>query len=377
VSVLTLETRQFEQAYDLRLVPLREQEEDFCAGLADRLMYADEVNVTALNAYARMMRAGGKGTRGVLTILGYELGSGLDVTEMSTGQRVAAAKAGTTIEAEHTFLCGVDDVADNSDTRRGEPAVHAELTGYFTRLRRFGSPQKLGVDLTFNGGIMLEKAAQSLYLDIDAKTVPAENKMLAMQILNRNLFLTGEGQAKDMVPPKDLEAAEEEKLRQTLLLKTALYTFVLPLQFGAATGGASRDELECFTEYGTNAGQAFQLTDDLLGMFGNQRQIGKPVDSDLKEDKATILMHRALHAATPADKATLLEAKGNPQLTVSGFMESRRIIERTGARQSVEDDAMMYARQARHNLQDMPPRFRRKHIAILGSIATQSATRTK
>ena len=94
-------------------------------------------------------------------------------------------------------------------------------------------------------------------------------------------------------------AATEEELLRVLRLKSGRYTAERPIQLGALLAGAPAETLAELSRYGAAVGEAFQLQDDLLGLFGDPGTVGKPVDTDLKEGKFTFLIHHALARATP------------------------------------------------------------------------------
>jgi len=100
---------------------------------------------------------------------------------------------------------------------------------------------------------------------------------------------------------------------------------------GALLGGATQKQLDVFTAYGIPLGQAFQLQDDMLGLFGNAEKLGKPVDSDLKEGKRTLLILKALEKASKKERAELLAALGNKDVTPAQVDRVREIVKSTGS----------------------------------------------
>jgi geranylgeranyl diphosphate synthase type I len=104
---------------------------------------------------------------------------------------------------------------------------------------------------------------------------------------------------------------------------------------GALLAGASPEALAALSRYGTAVGEAFQLQDDLLGMFGDPGATGKPVDADLREGKFTFLIHHALAAATPGQRRALESALGNPVASAAEVAGAVRVLEETGAHDAV------------------------------------------
>jgi geranylgeranyl diphosphate synthase type I len=114
-------------------------------------------------------------------------------------------------------------------------------------------------------------------------------------------------------------------------LKTAHYTVAGPLQLGAILAGASEEDLKALNDYGIPLGKAFQIQDDILGLFGSEEKFGKPTDSDLKEGKRTLLILKALEKCSPEEKEKIEGALGNQELSAEAAEEVRAIIKATGS----------------------------------------------
>jgi geranylgeranyl diphosphate synthase type I len=163
------------------------------------------------------------------------------------------------------------------------------------------------------------------------------------------------GQYLELLVAQRREADEEELLR-VLRLKSGRYTAERPIQLGALLAGADPAVVAELSRYGAAVGEAFQLQDDLLGMFGDPGTVGKPVDADLKEGKFTFLIRRALDAATPAQRRTLEAALGRPEATSRETGEALRVLEETGAHAAVTamiDERLRAARAALAGLADL------------------------
>jgi geranylgeranyl diphosphate synthase type I len=127
----------------------------------------------------------------------------------------------------------------------------------------------------------------------------------------------------------------EEELLKVLRLKSGCYTAERPIQLGALLAGAPDEAVAGLSRYGAAIGEAFQLQDDLLGMFGDPGATGKPVDADLREGKFTFLIHHALAAATPEQRRVLDAALGNATATSAETSAALRVLEETGAHEAV------------------------------------------
>jgi geranylgeranyl diphosphate synthase type I len=118
--------------------------------------------------------------------------------------------------------------------------------------------------------------------------------------------------------------------------KSAKYTIERPLHLGAALADAPTELVVAYSGYGLPLGEAFQLRDDILGVFGDPAETGKPAGDDLREGKRTVLVATAVEAASPAQAAVLRRRLGDPALDVDGVQELRDIIVSTGALDHVE-----------------------------------------
>ena len=141
---------------------------------------------------------------------------------------------------------------------------------------------------------------------------------------------TGLGQALDISYEAEKRFSEEDVLR-VHRYKTAEYTIPGPISVGAILAGASEDQLKAIKDLGIPLGIVFQLRDDELGMFSTEEELGKPVDSDLRESKVTILIVKAFEKAQGKDLEFLKYAFGNKNLTRKEVEKVREIIRTTGA----------------------------------------------
>lgn len=206
------------------------------------------------------LSVGGKRLRAMLTILGYAL-SGNEVNE-------EVIKAAAMMEIFHLGLLIQDDFMDNDVLRRGVKTLIARYED-----RHVGDfVSMLAGDYTFGWGI--EKISNLKF----------SNSQIvgAMKVWGRYFTRVGYGQTLD-----GLAVADDETLLQILELKSGEYSCVLPLELGAALGGASKETIEMLRGYGMELGWVFQLRDDWLGEYGESDKTGKPVGNDSREGKRT------------------------------------------------------------------------------------------
>jgi len=137
--------------------------------------------------------------------------------------------------------------------------------------------------------------------------------------------------------------------RKISLLKSAKYTIERPLQIGVALRGDDPTVMPWLRRFGLALGEAFQLVDDTLGIFGTPEQTGKPVGDDLREGKLTLLVATAWREATPAGRS-LLERVGDPQLSDRDVEALQRVIRGSGALALAHNELDRLVRRARSAL---------------------------
>ena len=151
-----------------------------------------------------------------------------------------------------------------------------------------------------------------------------------MAHFQRVLFETGAGQQLDVMSSirGDLNLSKIEKVN---FYKTAQYTVTSPLQLGVIAAGGNTNLMNGFAEFGAELGKAFQIADDLLGMFGSTRQTGKPVGSDIREGKQTLLMYYAKKLAKPLEWKAVETRLGKDEITAEDAKIVRNILRDCGA----------------------------------------------
>ncbi len=228
------------------------------------------------------------------------------------------------LELLHTFALIHDDLMDSSDTRRGRPALHREIARQHRRGGLAGDPDRYGGAMALLAGDLAFSVASRLAAALPAAAVAIWSQMVDELVLGQFLDLTG--------------AARQDRSREvasaTTLLKSGQYTVTSPLRFGAALAGVPELPPELL-RYGDLAGEAFQLRDDLLGVFGDPRRTGKPVGEDLVSGKPTQLLALAADMLPPYGQA-LLALAGTSALTPSDTAELTSELTRCGARDRIE-----------------------------------------
>jgi len=262
---------------------------------------------------------GGKRLRGALCLLGNAAGG---------GARSDAFSAALGLELLHAYLLVHDDFMDRDEERRGGPTMHLSLAraGGVVKGEAAASAHAAGSLAILFGSLCQAWALEQIF----ASPVAPERTLAAARLIARALGEVTLGQALDVAAPLAGELPRSAALRIEEL-KTGSYTFALPLRLGALLAGASQETQDALAAYAHPLGKAFQIADDLLGTFGAPEQTGKSAGNDLREGKRTLLVLRALEAASPADVAALREGLGRHDLSEAGVEELRAILRRSGA----------------------------------------------
>lgn len=235
------------------------------------------------------------------------------------------------VELLHTYLLVHDDIMDHAKTRRGAPAVHVLFSDLHRDRGWHGDSSHFGTSVGILLGDLAESYAVELYSSSEMSEAVRDDVRQCFSTMCQEVIV---GQYLEMTAGYRGNLTEAELLR-ILQMKSGRYSVERPVQLGALLAGASRDTLDALTRYGARLGEAFQLQDDLLGMFGDVETVGKPVGEDLAEGKYTILIHSALEKLSPADRKTVERALGNADIREPEVREVQKLIEGVGARQQV------------------------------------------
>ncbi|WP_072846277.1 polyprenyl synthetase family protein [Rhodococcus tukisamuensis] len=248
--------------------------------------------VAALEAF---VLRGGKRVRPAFAWTGW-LGAGGD----PAGPDAAAVlRACSALELVQACALVHDDIIDSSRTRRGHPTLHVEFAAQHRAGDWSGEPAKFGESIA----ILLGDLALSWADDMIRESgVDAAGQVRLGPVWSAMRTEVLGGQYLDV----STEVTADESVAAALRInryKTAAYTIERPLHLGAAVAGADADLIDAYREFGTDIGIAFQLRDDLLGVFGDPAVTGKPSGDDLREGKRTVLFAEALLRADATDPA--------------------------------------------------------------------------
>ncbi|MFB9377688.1 polyprenyl synthetase family protein [Kineococcus gynurae] len=273
--------------------------------------------------------SGGKRLRPAFCFWGFLGAGGLPGPEITT--------AAAALELFQAAALLHDDVMDDSDTRRGLPAAHRRFAALHAELRWSGSAERFGLAGAILAGDLCLSWSDEMFV-ASGFDEPALARGRAVFSTMRTQLMGG--QYLDMLEQASsaLRGREGavERARRVVRFKSAKYSVEHPLLLGAALAGAPAALQETYTRFGLALGEAFQLRDDVLGVFGDPGQTGKPAGDDLREGKRTVLVALALAAADPAQVELVESRLGDPQLDAEGVVALQTVLTDTGAVAGVE-----------------------------------------
>lgn len=284
--------------------------------------------------------SGGKCLRSSFMYLGWLCGEAADD---------AALRAAASLELLHAFALLQDDVMDESPQRRGRPAAHIQFAAWHRGKGLSGSTRRFGESAAILLGdlclIWAEQMLRECGMDFPRlqQVWPRYDAMRVELAVGQFADLTS-----DIRDQPSLEAVLVVARR-----KSGNYTVRRPLEIGAAMAGCDSYAVSQLGRYGAAVGEAFQLRDDLLGVFGSSARTGKPDGGDLLERKATSVIVTAQQMADPATRREMTELMRSDHLGESSLNRWKTLIATTGAVQRIEDMISEHVASAKKALADM------------------------
>ncbi|MDO5052521.1 MAG: polyprenyl synthetase family protein [Pseudoclavibacter sp.] len=279
--------------------------------------------------------AGGKRLRAEFCAAGFR--SARPGTEAAAVPAVVSAAA--SLELFHAAALVHDDIIDRSDTRRGAPAAHRALAARHREAGWAGDAERFGQNAAILLGDLLLVWSDELFVEACARSEP-EAARAAREEFRRMRTEVTLGQYLDIVeelawPTVAVEEREERALA-VLTAKSARYSVEVPLVLGAMLAGADPQRVHALRGIGLPLGLAFQLRDDVLGVFGEEAVMGKPAGDDLREGKRTLLIAATQARTDPAQQAWLDERLGDPRLDAEQIARMQGRIRDSGALEEIE-----------------------------------------
>jgi geranylgeranyl diphosphate synthase, type I len=270
---------------------------------------------------------GGKRLRPTFAWWGWRAAGG----DLDGPRAEAVLLAVSALELIQTCALVHDDIMDASELRRGHPTVHVRFTQAHRAGAWLGEPERFGTAAAILLGDLALAWADDMFESAPLTTRMRDAARAPWQAMRAEMFA---GQYLDVLAQAEGDESEERALG-VARLKTAAYTVERPLHLGVALAGADEDVVRAVRTFGTDIGVAFQLRDDLLGVYGEPELTGKPAGDDLREGKRTLLVALGLAYAERdgrhAEARELRGALGDPDLTQGTIARVRELLVEVGA----------------------------------------------
>ncbi|GAA2838915.1 geranylgeranyl diphosphate synthase type I [Leucobacter komagatae] len=282
---------------------------------------------------------GGKRFRALFAVHGYRAVRPLDIAGPITDEFAAVLDAACALELFHAAALIHDDVIDRSDTRRGRPAVHRSFAKLHGEHGHRGAPEHFGISSAILLGDLLQSWSDELMNRACDGAPEASFARAARAHFNRMRSEVAVGQYLDVLEEQRSTFADHaeqlDRSTRVLVYKSAKYSVEAPLLIGGALAGASAEQEAALAGFGLPVGVAFQLRDDLLGVFGDEEVTGKPSGDDLVEGKRTVLVTLA-REALPVTQRRIFDDLLGTDLDGEQVYMLQRTIRDSGAEQQVE-----------------------------------------
>lgn len=303
---------------------------------------------------------GGKRFRPRMVMCAYQALGGTDLE--------AAAYVGAAFELLHTALIVHDDVIDHDFTRRGLPNISGS---YRASASARGATDRVAEHSGISAAVIAgDLALFNSYRLIDRSGVADVTRTRLLEVMDDALFASAAGELIDVDFQIAAEVPRVDDIITMERLKTAVYTFECPLQAGAILAGASDDVVATLGEFGREVGIAYQLVDDLLGVFGLEAETGKTTIGDLREGKRTVLI---AYATSTHEWSEIEKYIGDPDLTAEQAELVRGVLVSCGAKTFAEGLARYYANRALARLAEphIPHALREELHPVVDSVLSR------
>ena len=291
----------------------------------------------------------GKRIRPALFIIGYE--------GFSRKRAPGLYQSALSVELLHDFFLIHDDIIDKSDTRRGKPSLHKVFDQFLAKHK----------NIKFNGQDLAIVAADIIYaLAIEAFLSIREDSPRKEKALRRFIKAavhTGCGEFIELLSGiKNIEEVDKKDIYKIYDYKTAHYTFASPLSMGAMLAGAKTSEIDKLSEFSFYLGRAFQIRDDTLSMFFDEKKIGKSALSDLQESKKTLLIWYTYNHTSKKNKSLIKSILNKRKVTKADLLKMREIAKESGALDYTQGEINNLIRRAKTVIKAIKMRTKYKNL---------------
>ena len=289
-------------------------------------------------ASRHLLLAGGKRLRPFLT---------LKACEAVGGNPADAIPFAAAFEMLHNFTLVHDDVMDNDPVRRGAPTVHI----------RWGVPMAICA-----GDLLFAKVFEAMTVYAPASLNPRRVKMCIEKATEATIEVC-EGQVLDVSFPNTVDVSEEDYVAMVGGKTSALFRACA--EVGAIVGGGKMRQVNALGKFAYEAGIAFQIMDDYLGASADEKTLGKPIGSDIREGKKTLIMIHALRKAKPKQREKILGVLGNHEATTTEIAEVNKIMVNIGSLDYALKKGDKYIASAKRRFDALPDTQAKKDLFAL------------
>lgn len=307
--------------------------------MIDKIVSVEREPELLYRASKHLINAGGKRLRPFLVLKSCEIVGGSNEASLP----MAAA-----VELLHSFTLIHDDIMDEDAKRRGVPTVHV----------LWGVPTAI-----IAGDMLFARVYDSVISYTDPKRASPERVLRALSVITEATIAICEGQALDMMFER-MESVSEEDYFKMIGRKTAAL-FKAAAQAGAIVGGGTVSQTERLGNFAYNAGLAFQIVDDILGLTADEKVLGKPVGSDIREGKRTLIMAHALGHADEERRRLILSTLGNRKAASDQIRGVTQIVRSCGSIEYAAKKAEGIIEKARRQLSPFPDSLAKRMLLDL------------
>ncbi|PJJ55103.1 polyprenyl synthetase family protein [Compostimonas suwonensis] len=346
-----------------RLVDLVQTRIDDFLEERDPIVASISTDLAPFLGFSRDFLSGGKRFRALFCYWGWQAVAGID-SEFDPFGSLEPAELDTVIDVAsglelfHAAALVHDDIIDNSDTRRGAPSAHRRFEGVHRDDDWSGDAAQFGTSAAILLGDLLLGWSDELVDEGLRRLGSPERAASARRLFNTMRTQVTAGQYLDIVEERAWSVHPEaellERAQRVIVYKSAKYSVEAPLVIGAAIAGADEQQIAVLRAFGLPLGIAYQLRDDLLGVFGDAEVTGKPSGDDLREGKRTVLIALARQALPPGARRILDELLGDPALTAIQIQTLQDTIRHSGALETIEKLIARNVAEARAALDGAP-----------------------
>ncbi len=268
-----------------------------------------------------MAGGGGKRIRPALMYFAY--------LTLGGGENKNMLKASMSAEFLHACFLIQDDIIDRDNLRHGEKTMHCRYNEWASKNLKLSNAESYHYGIS-QAIVSADIAFEMAYRVLMESSFEEKLKIKAANKLCDIVFSTAAGEMSDVLA-ENTKCVSEEQSINVLEYKTARYTVEGPLHLGAIMAGADDKILKILSDFAIPLGIAFQIQDDILGVFGTSKETGKPVGADIREGKKTLLIIKALELGNKAQKKEIISALGNHRVSPAQIRIARQVIIDTGS----------------------------------------------